>query len=460
MTGRERGVERRREEGLGTYEARTVLGILNVKPHVLRYWERTLPLIRSRRDESGRRVWTAAQVRMLLRVRHHVVQRRLSPAAAGEALLLEAAGVRADAKARLEVLRGRLVALLLQARRASAALVAEDAAGAGRSTVRVAREARGRDGSAASEGSPPGTLSIAPLIDDGLIDPPAPDTVRSARGRSVVRARSFTAITRPTPSALRDAEGASFLPVVVGHLSAAGSPKALAAALRRLIEHRRAGVPDAPPSAIPVPSGAVEAYSEAFRDSLDSGAAFLVPLPHLEWRGRLWWSARLAVLAALAEDTELAHRLDRTGARTIYVWGADDPNAPVAPPEEMVRAARRSPAGLAMGLRRRGGALSAIDMSVIDAPRRQDVWRAAARCGAWSYHDPARTARRSPSLESHERASDNKGWMWRYDLWLRDMVRIEPALFLVDRPTAPSPWRGDRWLGELPYVWPAPFRGE
>ena len=450
-------MERRREEGLGTYEARTVLGILKVKPHVLRYWEQTLPLIRSRRDESGRRVWTAAQVRMLLRVRHHVVQRRLSPAAAGEAVLREAAGVSADAKARLEALRGRLVALLLQARRAFAA---EGAADARRSTERVARDARDRDRPVGPGGLLHKTLPIAPLIDEGVVDSPAADTVRSAPVRPVPRLLPGASPTDPTRLASRDAEGSSFLRVAVGHLLAAGPPETVADALKRLIEHRLRGTYDAQPLVIPVPSNALEAYSEAFRDSSNSGVTLLVPLAHLEWRGRRWWSPRLALLAALAENAELAHRLDRTGARAIYLWGADDPNAPVAPPEEMVREVRGSPAGLAMGLRRRARALFAIDMSVIDAQRRRDVWRAAASCGAWSYCDPARTARRSTPLESDDRASDNKGWMWRYDLWLRDMVRVEPALFIVDSPPLPSPWRGDRWLGELPRVWPAPFRGE
>ncbi|MFW5827813.1 MAG: MerR family transcriptional regulator, partial [Alkalispirochaeta sp.] len=36
-----------------TYEAREVLRILGVKPHVLRYWEQSLPLIRPGRNESG-----------------------------------------------------------------------------------------------------------------------------------------------------------------------------------------------------------------------------------------------------------------------------------------------------------------------------------------------------------------------------------------------------------------------
>ncbi len=455
-------MERRREEGLGIYEARTVLGILNVKPHVLRYWEQTLPLVRSRRDESGRRVWTSAQLRMLLRIRHLVVDRRLSPAAAGEAVLLEASGVSADAKARLEALRGKLVALLLQARRVSTVLTAPGADEVHRSTARDVRDASGRDGSARRDRLLHGTLPIAPFIDTGLVRPPTSDTVRSAVERSV--AQSFrgarTADLTPSVGGGDEANGASFVRVVVGHLSATESPRTVADALARLIAHRLAETRDATPLAIPVPSDAIGAYSRAFRGRLDSGAALLVPLPHLEWRGRRWWSPRLALLAALSENPEFERWFSRTRGHVLYLWGVDDPNAPVAPPVDMVRAARRGPVGLAMGVCRRAHTVSMIDMSVIDARRRREVWNAALGCGAWSYCAARRTPGRPTPLESSTQTPDNGEWRWRYDLWLRDMVRIEPALFSVGRSSIPSPWRGDRWLCELPYVWRTPFRGE
>jgi DNA-binding transcriptional MerR regulator len=190
--------------GLGrrSYEVQEVLRLLGVKAHVLRYWEQSLPLIRSRRNEAGHRVWSAAQVRMLLRIRHLVLRRGMSVAAAGNAILYEAEPGPADTKARLESLRAGLITLLLRSRaelaRASrsapererpAAVGGAPAAGAGNSEdgERGSPDSGGRGRSRVTEWLPFGgwdaARGIAPAR--GPADHPGPLRFAPARSTAI-----------------------------------------------------------------------------------------------------------------------------------------------------------------------------------------------------------------------------------------------------------------------------------
>lgn len=92
-----------------SYSIGDVERILGEKAHVIRYWERAVPLISPRRSESGRREYSEAELLALLRVRHLIRRRGLSPDAAREVLLREAAGPRQDLRARAFEVRSLLV---------------------------------------------------------------------------------------------------------------------------------------------------------------------------------------------------------------------------------------------------------------------------------------------------------------------------------------------------------------
>jgi DNA-binding transcriptional MerR regulator len=85
--------------------------LLGVKAHVIRYWEKEIPLIQSRRDRGGRRVYAKRDLLMLFRLKHLLYDRRFTIQGAREQLYREYAGENApqDLKASLEALRSELV---------------------------------------------------------------------------------------------------------------------------------------------------------------------------------------------------------------------------------------------------------------------------------------------------------------------------------------------------------------
>ncbi len=69
-----------------------VEGLTGLKAHVLRYWEETIPFIRPRKDDRGRRVYTSRDVDLILRVKHLVQERKYTLEGAGERLVVELTG--------------------------------------------------------------------------------------------------------------------------------------------------------------------------------------------------------------------------------------------------------------------------------------------------------------------------------------------------------------------------------
>lgn len=88
--------------------------ILRERAHVLRYWEQVIPQLSPRRSESGRRAYSETEILFFLRVKHLVRGRGLSPEAAREILLREAAGSRQDLLALAFEVRSLLVRAYFQ----------------------------------------------------------------------------------------------------------------------------------------------------------------------------------------------------------------------------------------------------------------------------------------------------------------------------------------------------------
>jgi DNA-binding transcriptional MerR regulator len=90
--------------------------LLGVKAHVIRYWEKEIALIQPQKDALGRRLYSKQDLRLLLRIKYLLYERRFTVEGAREELFRELAGERQDAKALIEELRSQLLDLYFLAK--------------------------------------------------------------------------------------------------------------------------------------------------------------------------------------------------------------------------------------------------------------------------------------------------------------------------------------------------------
>jgi len=100
----------------GPYRTGDVERLLGLGEHVLRYWERELPILSPSRSPFGRREWSEADIALLLRVRHLVKVRGLGLSATMDALIAERSGDGAGAAAALSEARAALVSAYFDSR--------------------------------------------------------------------------------------------------------------------------------------------------------------------------------------------------------------------------------------------------------------------------------------------------------------------------------------------------------
>jgi UDP-N-acetylglucosamine/UDP-N-acetylgalactosamine diphosphorylase len=93
-----------------------VARFLGVKPHVIRYWEGELPLLSPRKGLSGRREYTANEIRLLLRFRHLLYERKFTVEGAKRLLWEELAAGDPNIAARFAEIRADLIDALMTAR--------------------------------------------------------------------------------------------------------------------------------------------------------------------------------------------------------------------------------------------------------------------------------------------------------------------------------------------------------
>jgi len=103
----------------GYYRTGEVVALLGVSEHVLRYWEKTLPLVLPLHS-FGRRHYNAADIALLCRVRHLVRDQGLNLEAALERLLAERSDGRSEYAARLQEARAGLIDAFFALRRVGA----------------------------------------------------------------------------------------------------------------------------------------------------------------------------------------------------------------------------------------------------------------------------------------------------------------------------------------------------
>src|SRR3989442_6285232 len=66
-----------------------VSDLVGVKAHVLRYWETQFSMLRPRKNRAGNRMYRPDEVRLLLRIREYLYDRRYTIAGARRRLLEE-----------------------------------------------------------------------------------------------------------------------------------------------------------------------------------------------------------------------------------------------------------------------------------------------------------------------------------------------------------------------------------
>ena len=93
----------------GRYTIGEVSRLLQVKAHVLRYWESEIPLLAPQKTPSGRRVYGDRELQQLLRLRHLLYERKYTLEGARRALWSEVEPAHADIKAKIAAVRADLL---------------------------------------------------------------------------------------------------------------------------------------------------------------------------------------------------------------------------------------------------------------------------------------------------------------------------------------------------------------
>ena len=89
-----------------------VCKLLRLKPHVLRYWEREIPMLSPRKDRFGRRMYSEADMELLSRIRHLLYEKKFTVAGVKNRIWEEIGGGQQNLRASTLALRSELLKLL------------------------------------------------------------------------------------------------------------------------------------------------------------------------------------------------------------------------------------------------------------------------------------------------------------------------------------------------------------
>ena len=88
--------------------------LLQVKVHVIRYWEKEIPLIQPVKDVYGRRVYSDRDMQILFRLKYLLYEKRFTLEGARNQLYRELAGENQDLRSCLSALRSELLELFFR----------------------------------------------------------------------------------------------------------------------------------------------------------------------------------------------------------------------------------------------------------------------------------------------------------------------------------------------------------
>jgi DNA-binding transcriptional MerR regulator len=94
-----------------------VEALLDLKAHVIRYWEQEIPLVKPQKDASGRRLYSKQELRFLLRLKYLLYERHFTIEGAREELYRELSDHAPDLQAHINALRSDLMEIYFRIRR-------------------------------------------------------------------------------------------------------------------------------------------------------------------------------------------------------------------------------------------------------------------------------------------------------------------------------------------------------
>jgi DNA-binding transcriptional MerR regulator len=103
---------------MGGYTTGVVERLLGLPSSTLRHWEREVPLLQPHKDPFGRRLYSIADLRLILRLKHLALDLGLGLSAARDRLVQEISGPFPEERAQIEEIRGELIRLLAEADKA------------------------------------------------------------------------------------------------------------------------------------------------------------------------------------------------------------------------------------------------------------------------------------------------------------------------------------------------------
>ena len=96
---------------MASYSSSDAERLLQVRVHVIRYWEKEIPLIQPLKDIYGRRMYRDRDMQILFRLKHLLYERRFTLEGARAQLYRELAGEYQDLRAHISALRSKLLDL-------------------------------------------------------------------------------------------------------------------------------------------------------------------------------------------------------------------------------------------------------------------------------------------------------------------------------------------------------------
>jgi DNA-binding transcriptional MerR regulator len=96
---------------MASYSIGELEKLLGVKNHVIRYWEKEIPLIQSEKSNFGRRVYRDRDLQLLFRLKYLLYERRFTIEGAKDQLYRELSGEHQDLRGRISALRSELMSL-------------------------------------------------------------------------------------------------------------------------------------------------------------------------------------------------------------------------------------------------------------------------------------------------------------------------------------------------------------
>ena len=96
---------------MASYSIGDLERLLRVKNHVIRYWEKEIPLIQPKRNNFGRRIYQDRDLQLLFRLKYLLYERRFTIEGAREQLYQELTGDNQDLRGNISALRTELLSI-------------------------------------------------------------------------------------------------------------------------------------------------------------------------------------------------------------------------------------------------------------------------------------------------------------------------------------------------------------